>query len=55
MFTESSTGKIIVVDGLKDYVVADTDDVLLICPLAHEQQIKQYVNDVNMALGDKYL
>ncbi|MDE6223470.1 MAG: mannose-1-phosphate guanylyltransferase [Muribaculaceae bacterium] len=55
MFTESSIGKIIVVDGLKDYVVADTDDVLLICPLAHEQQIKQYVNDVNMALGDKYL
>ncbi|MDE6514262.1 MAG: mannose-1-phosphate guanylyltransferase, partial [Muribaculaceae bacterium] len=55
IFTESTEGKIIVVDGLKDYVVADTDNVLLICPLAHEQQIKQYVNDVNMTLGDKYL
>lgn len=55
IFMESTPGKIIVVDGLKDYVVADTDNVLLICPLAHEQQIKQYVNDVNMTLGDKYL
>ncbi len=55
IFTETTAGKIIVVDGLKDYVVADTDNVLLICPLSHEQQIKQYVNDVNMTLGDKYL
>lgn len=55
VFSESNPGKIIVVDGLKDYVVADTEDVLLICPLAHEQQIKQYVNDVSQTLGDKYL
>lgn len=55
IFTETSPEKIIVVDGLKDYVVADTDNVLLICPLSHEQQIKQYVNDVKMSLGDSYL
>lgn len=55
VFSVESDGKIVVVDGLKDYVVADTPDVLLICPLAHEQQIKQYVNDVSQSLGDKYL
>lgn len=55
VFTEAKADKIIVVDGLKDYVVADTEDVLLICPLAHEQQIKQYVNDVKARLGDQYL
>lgn len=55
IFTETNSGKIIVVDGLKEYVVADTDDVLLICPLSHEQQIKQYVNDVSHTLGEKYL
>lgn len=55
VFSVQNAGKIVVVDGLKDYVVADTDDALLICPLAHEQQIKQYVNDVKAKLGDKYL
>lgn len=55
VFSVSRPEKIIVVDGLTDYVVADTDDVLLICPLSHEQQIKQYVNDVNQTLGEKYL
>lgn len=55
VFSVSRPEKIVVVDGLTDYVVADTDDVLLICPLSHEQQIKQYVNDVNQSLGDKYL
>ncbi len=53
--SESNPRKLIVVDGLKDYVVADTDDVLLICPLAKEQKIKQYVNDISQTLGDKYL
>ena len=55
VFSEENPGKIIVVDGLKDYVVADTADVLLICPLSHEQKIKQYVNDISQAFGDKYL
>lgn len=55
VFSVENRGKIVVVDGLHDYVVADTDDALLICPLTHEQQIKQYVNDVKTKLGDKYL
>lgn len=55
VFSVTNPGKVVVVDGLKDYVVADTDDVLLICPLAHEQQIKQYVNDVKSKFNDTYL
>lgn len=47
--------KLIVVDGLKDYIVADANDVLLICPKAKEQTIKQMVNDVKLKFGDKYL
>ena len=47
--------KLLVVDGLKDYIVADAGDVLLICPKAEEQRIKQMVNDVKLAHGDKYL
>lgn len=47
--------KLIVVDGLKDYIVADAGDVLLICPKAEEQNIKQMVGDAKMKFGDKYL
>ena len=38
--------KLVVASGLKDYIVVDDDDILLICPLSEEQKIKQYVNEV---------
>lgn len=47
--------KLIVVDGLDDYIIADSGDVLLICPKAREQRIKQMVNDAKVNFGDKYL
>lgn len=47
--------KLVVVSGLADYVIADSDDVLLICPKSEEQSIKLYVNDVKLAYGDKYM
>lgn len=50
-----SSEKLVVCSGLKGYVVADAGDVLLICPMAEEQHIKQMVNDVKQHYGDKYL
>lgn len=47
--------KLIVVDGLKDYIVADAGDVLLICPKSEEQRIKLMVNDVKDKYGDTFL
>ena len=47
--------KLIVTSGLEGYIVADVDDALLIVPLDEEQKIKQYVNDVKIKFGDKYL
>ena len=47
--------KLIVADSLHDYIVADAGDVLLICPKAEEQRIKQMVNDARVSYGDKYL
>lgn len=55
IFAVKQPGKLIVVDGLKDYIVADAGDVLLICPKAEEQRIKNMVNDARIAYGDKYL
>lgn len=47
--------KLVVASGLNNYVVADDDDVLLICPMGEEQNIKNIVNDVRLKFGDKFL
>jgi mannose-1-phosphate guanylyltransferase len=44
-------GKLAVVQGLDDYIVVDTSDVLLICRKQDEQQIKNMLNDVAMLKG----
>jgi mannose-1-phosphate guanylyltransferase len=46
--------KVTVLQGLEDYIVVDTDDVLLICKRSEEQQIRQYANDVKLDYGEKY-
>jgi mannose-1-phosphate guanylyltransferase len=48
-------GKLIVLQGLEDYIVVDTDDVLLICRKEKEQEIKEYVAEVKRNKGDRYL
>ena len=40
--------KLVVVQGLKDFILVDTNDVLLLCPKEDEQKIKQIVNDLKI-------
>ncbi|MCM1292431.1 MAG: mannose-1-phosphate guanylyltransferase [Bacteroides sp.] len=47
--------KLVVVSGLKDFIVADAGDVLLICPKSEEQRIRQMVNDVEQRFDDRYM
>lgn len=47
--------KLAVIQGLDDYIIAESDDILLICKKSDEQRIKQFVADVNMRFGAKYL
>lgn len=47
--------KIIVAEGLKDYIVADTGKALLIYPLKEEQKIRNIVNDVKNRFGDSFV
>lgn len=47
--------KLHVLQGLEDYIVIDTADVLLICKKEKEQEIKEYVAEVKRNKGDKYL
>ena len=48
-------GKVAVISGLKDYIVVDTDDVLMICPRSDEQSIKKYIDEVKFNKGDKHI
>lgn len=50
----SPKDKIVVVDGLKDYIIVDNKDVLLIYPKAKEQDIKKVLNKVKDAFGDSF-
>ena len=47
--------KLLVVQGLDEFIVVDTADVLLICKKENEQQIKEYVAEVKRNKGEKYL
>ncbi len=47
--------RLIVAYGLKDFIVVQSGDILLICPKDEEQKIKQFVKDVQMKTGDKYI
>ncbi|QEC67474.1 mannose-1-phosphate guanylyltransferase [Panacibacter ginsenosidivorans] len=47
--------KLLVLQGLDDFIVVDTKDVLLICKKDKEQQIKDYVAEVRRNIGDQYL
>ncbi|MCM1291869.1 MAG: mannose-1-phosphate guanylyltransferase [Bacteroides sp.] len=47
--------KLIAASGLDGYIVADTPNALLICPLKEEQRIRQIVNDISNKFGDDYL
>ncbi|MFO7843744.1 MAG: sugar phosphate nucleotidyltransferase [Bacteroidales bacterium] len=47
--------KLAVLQGLEDYIIVDSDNILLVCKKEDEQEIKQYVNDIKLKLGDKFL
>jgi mannose-1-phosphate guanylyltransferase len=50
-----SPGKVAVLQGLEDYIIVDSDDVLLIVKKEEEQNIKQYLEDVKKSTKEKFL
>jgi len=48
-------GKVAVVQGLKDYIIVDSGDVLLIVERSEEQDIKKYIEDIRDKMGDDLL
>lgn len=47
--------KLVIVQGLKDYIVVEAANTLLICKKEEEQQIRQFVADVKATKGDNYI
>jgi mannose-1-phosphate guanylyltransferase len=47
--------KLVLLQGLDDFIVVDTKDVLMICKKDKEQEIKQYVAEIKRSRGDKFL
>ena len=48
-------GKLAVIEGLEGFLVAESDNVLLICKKDEEHAIRKYVNDAQMKLGEDYI
>tara|TARA_R110002012_G_scaffold17930_5_gene66707 strand:+ start:16192 stop:17271 length:1080 start_codon:yes stop_codon:yes gene_type:complete len=61
--TENATGnmiktqgeKLVVIDGLNDYIIVDKDEVLLIFPKSKEQDIKETLLRVKNNFGDQFI
>lgn len=51
----TTNDKIIAACGLEDYIVADSENALLIYPIAEEQKIRQVVNEVQSLFGEDYI
>jgi mannose-1-phosphate guanylyltransferase len=47
--------KLVVMQGLTDYIVVEQDDALLICPKDDEQFIRQFVNDIKVEKGERFV
>jgi mannose-1-phosphate guanylyltransferase len=47
--------KLVVIQGLENCIVAESNGVLLICKMEDEQKIKNLVNEVRIEKGEKFL
>lgn len=47
--------KLVVLQGLDGYIVVEEENTLLVCRKEDEQQIRQFVNDVMIEKGEKYV
>ena len=47
--------KLVVLQGLEDYIVVESDGVLMICKKQDEQQIRTFVHDVKVKKGEKFV
>ena len=49
------SGKLAVIAGMEGYLIAESDNVLLICPKDQESAIRKYVNDAQIRFGNDFI
>jgi mannose-1-phosphate guanylyltransferase len=47
--------KLVILQGLHDFIVVEANNTLMICPKDKEQHVKQVVADVKQRFGTKYI
>jgi len=47
--------KLVVMQGLEDFIVVEDENALLICRKEDEQMIREMVNAVKIEIGDKFV
>jgi mannose-1-phosphate guanylyltransferase len=47
--------KLVILQGLHNYIVVEANNTLLICPRNEEQSVKQIVADVKSKFGAEYI
>jgi len=50
-----SNDKLAVIHGLKDFIVVESEGIILICKKKEEQKIRQFVNDVKLKKGESFI
>jgi mannose-1-phosphate guanylyltransferase len=51
---KTPSDKLVVIHGLEDFIVAEYDNVLMICKKEDEQKVKDFVADVKSKKGEKF-
>lgn len=47
--------KLVILQGLDNYIVVDSDNILMVCKKEEEQRVKQFLTDVEVEKGSEYL
>ncbi len=47
--------KLVVLNGLHDFIIVESNNTLMICPKEQEQAVKQVVADIKQKYGVKYI
>jgi mannose-1-phosphate guanylyltransferase len=47
--------KLVILQGLEDYIIAESDNALLICQKSQEQDIRKFVNDLKILKGKDFI
>ena len=50
----TASEKLVVFDGVEDYIIVDTENVLLLFPKKKEQEIKKLLNEISHTFGENY-